>query len=138
MMLSHLDRTYVAQGAITQRRYVKFGTVDGTVTQAASAADALIGVCIQPGGALDGERVDIRRLGMGEVEYGGNVTRGDRLTSDAQGRAVTAAYHTHTENTAAAYTQNATTGQASAVFVGGIAEVSGVAGDQVEALIGRM
>lgn len=117
-----------AEAAIAARRIVKFGAADGGVLQAAAATDAMFGVSTDIPAAL-GERCDVIKLGDADVEYGGNVARGDELTADASGRAVTAARHTHTENAAAAYVQNAATGTATLQRIIGIANVSGVLGD---------
>lgn len=105
-----LVKNYTAEAAIAPHRIVKFGAADGGVLQSAAAADAHIGVSLL--GAAAGERLDVVRDGIAEVEYGAAVTRGDLLTADAQGRAVPAA---------PAAGVNAR--------VIGIAEVSGVAGD---------
>lgn len=85
-----LLKNYVAGAAIAAYRIVKFGAADGTVVQAAAAADLSVGVSAELDVA-QGERVDVVRVGHPLVEYGGNVTRGQKLTSDAQGRAIAAA-----------------------------------------------
>ena len=95
-----LTKSRNAGGAITRYRITKYGAADGEVLQAAAATDALNG------------RVDISVNGLANVEYGGVVTRGDELTSDAVGRAVAAA-----------------PGAGSNVNIIGYAEVSGVSGD---------
>lgn len=84
-------KTFVAGGAIGHRRFVKVGAADGEVLQASAAADALIGVTDHPGGAVQGDRVDVVLLGITDVEFGGAVTRGTFVASDANGRAVAAA-----------------------------------------------
>lgn len=123
-----LTKTFVADGAIAKRRIVKFGGADGKAAQADAATDALFGVAADLD-AADGARVDVHMAGVAEVEYGGNVTRGALLTADADGKAIAVTRHTHTENAAGTYTQDATTGAGSAGRVIGIALVSGVAGD---------
>jgi hypothetical protein len=133
--VKHIVKTYRAGGAVGENRIVTFGSGDQVVVQAAAAAAALIGICCHPGGAAVGERLDVVRAGIADVVYGGNVTRGDLLTADAEGRAVAATRHAHAENAAAAYAQNATTAAASVVRVIGTAEVSGVAGDIGQVLI---
>lgn len=109
-----LIKTYTAGGAIAASRIVKFGADDRTVVRAAAAGDALVGVSERLAVAAD-ERVDVIRSGLATVRYGGAVTRGDLLTADASGRAVT----TTTANSR----------------VIGIAEVSGVSGDLGAVLI---
>lgn len=106
-------KNYTAGGAIAKYRIVKF-SADGSVVQGAAATDALIGVVDIPGAAVSGNRVDVVRDDLTLVEYGDTVTRGDLLTSDANGKAVTAAPAAGVNNR-----------------IIGIAEVSGVAGDIV-------
>ncbi len=83
-------RNYTASADIPKHRIVKFGAADGTVVLAAAATDASIGVSSELG-VLSGEPCDVERFGLVEVEFGGTVTRGDPLTSDASGKAVAAA-----------------------------------------------
>lgn len=104
-----LTKTYTATAAVTKRRIVKFGAADGAVIPAAAATDLLVGVSGDIDAAI-GERCDVHMLGcIADVEYGGTVARGDLLTADASGRAIT------------------TTTAANRYI--GIAEVSGVVGD---------
>jgi hypothetical protein len=109
-----LIKNYRAGATVNQYRIVKFGANDGEVVQGAAATDLLIGVSCQPGAVSAGQRIDIVRCDMADVEYGGVVTRGKKLTSDADGKAVEAA---------PAAGDN--------VHIIGIAEVSGIAGDIV-------
>lgn len=103
-----LIKNYVGEAPIAPYRIVKFGAGDGTVAQASAAADALVGTTGRTYPEVIGERVDIVRAGLAEVEYGAVITRGQKLTSDADGKAVPAG-----------------AGQS----VVGVAEVSGVSGD---------
>lgn len=112
-----LNKNYTAEGAITARRIVKPGSADGTVAIAAAATDALMGVCESVGPA-DGERCDIIKVGIADVEFGGAVTRGGPLTSDASGRAIAAV-----------------PAAGANVRIIGFAEVSAVAGDIGQVLI---
>jgi len=112
----------------------KFGSDDNTLSVAAAATDGLIGV-FQHTTAAAGEEVRVMMSGISRVVLGGTVTRGDRLTSDSNGKAVSATRHTHTENTAGTYSQNATTQAASAVNTIGMALASGVAGDIIPVLL---
>lgn len=123
-----LIKNFIADAAITPYRIVAIGAADGSVKQAAAATDALIGVADSLG-SNSSNRVDVIQMGVANVEYGGNVTRGDLLTADANGKAVKAPAHTHTENTAGTYTQNAATGAVTASEIIGRAMVSGVSGD---------
>lgn len=112
-----LNRNYAAAAAIAAFRIVKPGAADGEVLQAAAATDALMGVCESVGPAT-GERCDIVKVGIADVEFGGPVTRGGPVTSDATGRAIAAA-----------------PAAGSNVRVIGYAEVSAVAGDIAPVLI---
>jgi hypothetical protein len=104
-------RNYLAGAAVAAYRIVKPGAADGEVLQGAAATDFLNGIndSVAP---ASGERVDIVKSGIADVEYGGNVTRGQPLTSDADGKAVAAA-----------------PAAGANVRIIGFAEVSGVAGD---------
>ncbi len=117
-MDASIIKNYVASGAIGQYLVGKFASADGTVAQSSAATDLSIGVCCQPGGAADGERVDMVRSGMAEVQYGGTIARGKKLTANSAGKVVEAA------PSAGANVQ-----------IIGIAEVSGVANDIVWMLL---
>ena len=106
-----LADNFRAEAAIPAFTIVKFGSADTLVVAAASATDKIYGVTTDIPAAA-GERCDVISVGGADVLYGGNVSRGDLLTSDASGRAVTAAPAAGVNNR-----------------VIGIAEVSGVAGD---------
>ena len=106
-----LIKAGIAASLISPYRIVKFDAADATYVQTAAAADLSVGVCESVGPAK-GEPVDVIKAGIADVEYGGTVTRGQPLTSDAQGRAVAAA-----------------PAAGSNVRIIGFAEVSGVSGD---------
>lgn len=84
-----LIKNYTAGGVIAPNRYVMWGVTAGEVVQATAGA-RVCGICIQPGGVVQGQRVDVVRTGLMEVEFGGTVAPNDPLISDAQGRAVKA------------------------------------------------
>lgn len=79
---------YPAGGAIAARRIVKFSTT--TVVQGAAATDSIVGINGELA-AAQGEIADINFVGLALVECGGNVAVGAPVTSDANGKAVTAA-----------------------------------------------
>jgi hypothetical protein len=107
-----LTKALTATTAIVKRRLVKYGAADGTGVPATDGTAFICGVSDDVGAAVN-ERCSVFMNGnIADVEYGGNVTRGDPLTADAVGRAVTAA------PAAGANTR-----------VVGFAEVSGVLGD---------
>lgn len=112
-----LTKSFLAGAAITKYRIVKPHSADYAAVQAAAVTDLSFGICAE----LDiasGERGDIHLSGVAPVEYGGTVTRGDKLTSDANGKAVTAAPAAGVNNQ-----------------IIGIAMVSGSSGDIGAALI---
>ena len=106
-----LIKAGAAEAAISPYRIVKFGANDGGYLQASAATDFLAGVCESVGPA-SGERLDVIKAGIADVEYGGAVTRGGPITADASGKAVAAA-----------------PAAGSNVRIIGFAEVSAVAGD---------
>jgi hypothetical protein len=107
---AEFNKGFIAGGAIAAKRLVKFGAADNTVVQSAAVADFSIGVSDLA--AASAEHVTVVMGGIAIVEYGGAVTRGAILTTDATGKAVVAA--------PAAGVNNRTIG---------IAMVSGVSGD---------
>lgn len=82
-----LIMNYVAGAAISAFQVVKFGTTDDLVVPATEGT--AVGVSADAS-AVPGERVDIVMTGATPVRYGATVTRGDRLTSDANGSVVKA------------------------------------------------
>ncbi len=68
----------------------KFGADDDTLSQATASTEILIGV-FQHTTVNAGDEVRVMLDGISRVVIGGAVARGDYLTSDANGKAVTAA-----------------------------------------------
>jgi len=91
---------FAAGAAIAPRRIVKFDAAANTVIQSAAATDLHIGVYQGEVAAKAGEDAAIGVDGIVEVEAGAAITQGATLTSDAQGRAVTAATGNHAWGTA--------------------------------------
>jgi hypothetical protein len=85
-----LIRNFKAEAAIAAYRIVKAGAADGQVAQAAAVGDKSVGVSTDIAAAIN-ERCDVILGGVADVQYGGAVTRGDLVTSDANGKAVAAA-----------------------------------------------
>lgn len=112
-----LNKNYLAEAAIAPFRIVKMGAADGGVLQAAAATDSLVGVC-EAVGPASGERCDVVKVGLADVELGGTVVRGGPITSDATGKGVAAAPAAGANNR-----------------VIGFAEVSGVSGDIIPVFI---
>lgn len=118
-MHANLTLPFTATTAVAGYRIVKHGAADGAAVQATAATEAFIGVADAQGAAAGGV-LDVHVEGTATVEYGGNVTRGDRLTADANGKAITAA----------------PAAGATAEIIGR-ALVSGVAGDRVDIRLAR-
>lgn len=130
--MSELNRGLVKQfkagATINPYRIVKFDSAEDTVIQGAAATDSLIGICSNVGynatvTATSNNRypqalVDVQLDGIALCTFGGTITRGDLVTSDSTGRAVTAAPATGVNNR-----------------VIGIAMESGVVGDVGSVLI---
>lgn len=112
-----LTKSLTAEGAIGANLIVKPGAADWGALVAAAATDKAIGVTTEIA-AVSGERVDVVMEGIADVKLGGTVARGDLLMSDASGQAIVAA---------AAGGSN--------VRTIGIAQISGVSGDVIPALI---
>ena len=85
-----LIKNFTATTAIPQRRICALTAVEGEAKLATSGADALIGPSGIRGAAAD-ERVDLYLTEVQEIEAGGPVAVGDRLTCDDQGRVIVAA-----------------------------------------------
>lgn len=112
-----LTKNFTAGAAVSKRRLVKFGSADFTVIQAAAATDLIIGVASELD-AASGARVDVHVTGIAEVEAGGTITRGAKVTADADGKAVAAAPAAGVNNQ-----------------IAGIAMVSASAGDIIDVLL---
>ena len=109
-------KSFVAPSAIGGRKLVTFGVADGEVVEATAVTDTLIGVAEQIG-SRDNDRVDVVVGGICEVEAGGTITRGDVLTANASGKAVTSSAGTDR--------------------IVGIAMQSAVSGDVIDILIAQ-
>jgi len=104
-----LTKSLTATTAILARRFVNYGAADGTGIPAVDGSKHIAGVSADIDTAV-GQRCSVFKIGnIADIVYGGTVTRGDPLTSDASGRAIKAT--------------------ATGTFCGGFAEVSGVVGD---------
>jgi len=112
-MNSLLTKSYTAGAAIAKHRFLKAGAADYAAIQATDASVAILGVS-EGVAAASGEQVDAIKAGLAYLELGGNVTRGDALIPDANGKGIAAVI-------VAGTTQR----------VGAIAEISGVAGDVI-------
>ena len=84
-----LIKTFYADGTLEGRKLVTFGTGKLKVKQATAATDALIGVTTQIGSESNG-RVDVIFSGITEATAGGNIGKGEVLTSDASANVITA------------------------------------------------
>lgn len=82
-------KSFKADADIARHRIVRHGAADNSVAAANGLSAAMFGVADSLGGKA-GKVMDVVCAGFATVEYGGTVSRGDPLTSDATGRAVTA------------------------------------------------
>jgi hypothetical protein len=106
---------YAASAAVAGKRFAKFAAADA-IAQAAASTDPIIGVTDLGGAA--GDMIDVTLLGPAKITCGGAVTRGNKLTADADGKAIPAA---------PAAGVNAQTGA--------FALSSGVAGDIIDVIV---
>lgn len=121
-------------GAVSEYTIAKFASDDDTMGVATAASDEMLGI-FQHAADAAGETVRVMLSGISRLRLGGTVTRGSLLTTNSSGQGVAATQHTHTENTAGSYTQNATTAVANVVRVIGRALASGVSGDIIPVLL---
>jgi len=92
-MYDILTTAHVAGATVNPYRIVKTDS-SGDIIQAAAASDLFEGVSsanLEKGKTYaDGERIEVHRIGLVDIEAGGTISKGARLTSDTVGRAVTA------------------------------------------------
>lgn len=79
-------RAYLAGAAVNPYRFV-VQSADNTVIQASAVTSVIIGVSGDIAVA-SGLMVDVSTLELTKIELGGTVTRGDMLTSDADGKGI--------------------------------------------------
>lgn len=82
--------SYTATAAITRRRFVIHAAAARSCTQASAASQVGLGVAIEAAAAA-GVEVPVQDIGVAQVEAGAAITAGAQVTTDASGRAVTAA-----------------------------------------------
>lgn len=110
-------KSRVADVAFTGCQFVAFGAADYHAVPAAGPNVPLAGISDSLPVPV-GYMVDVQMTQIADVKLGGLVAAGDRLMADANGYAITAAK------------------QAGAiVYTGGIAQMAGVAGDIIQALV---
>ena len=88
-MIPNFIRSYEASAAIAPFRIVKFSDAANSskIATAAGKLERLVGTTGKMGGDT-GDMTDVVRGGIGGVELGGPVQAGDKLTSDANGKAI--------------------------------------------------
>lgn len=84
-----LIKSFYAEGTLAGRKLVTFGTGKLKVKQATAATDALLGITTQIGSESNG-RVDVIFSGITEAIAGGNISKGEVLTSDGNADVITA------------------------------------------------
>lgn len=125
---------YTSEATIGKYTAVKKGSAVGSFVQATAATDKILGIL----GDLDvvsGNIASVVVLGPTKAKLGGSVVAGDHLTATTAGALIAATRHTHTENTAGSYTQNATTGTAAVDNICAIALEDGASGDYALVLV---
>jgi hypothetical protein len=84
-----------AEETINPHRFVKFGATAGKYAQASAATDKVLGVSDYLGvvydSALARNDIDVHVIGAPQLQVGGAVAAGDKLTADADGKGVVAA-----------------------------------------------
>lgn len=78
-------KNFVAGAAVKGYRFVKFS--GGKIIQSAAATDNIVGVSERIDVALD-ERIDVIQTDHCQIQIGAAVSEGDRLISDANGKAI--------------------------------------------------
>lgn len=86
---SPYKKDFEAGATINPQRIVKFGTAPAVI-EGAAATDSLLGVSTNTADALAGDFVDVVMMGEAQVVAGAAVAAGIFVTSDADGKAVTA------------------------------------------------
>lgn len=79
-------QSFAPGAAVAAHRIVKMGAANGAVIQATAGEG--FGVSDELGAAATDDTVDVILAGIAEMEYGGTIARNDRLTADADGKAV--------------------------------------------------
>ncbi|EPA9110263.1 capsid cement protein [Serratia liquefaciens] len=90
MNIPVLTTAHKVEAATLSRQLVIHGTVDDEITPAVDGSKLIIGVTSAIGNDI-GEAADVIRSGLAAVRYGADVTAGQPLTADAEGRAIPAA-----------------------------------------------
>ena len=121
MSIPTLIQSFPASADILARRIVKFSDAANNtkVATASAATDPLIGIT-DAMGAKSGGMADLIMAGPADVQLGGTVAAGDKLTADADGKAIKCI---GAANTRKEYV--------------GTAQAPGVAGDIVPCLVER-
>lgn len=87
-----LVKPVTAGGTVGERRILKpHASNVGQFIEATAAADALVGTCMQPGGATAGQPMDMGMGGILEVICGGTIAAGAPVTSNGSAAAIAAA-----------------------------------------------
>lgn len=82
---------FLAQGAIPKQTFVKWGSVEQSVTASTAVTDRIIGVHVGPGDAIDGATVEVCLFGRTSLLVSGAIGRGMSLTTSATGLGINAA-----------------------------------------------
>jgi len=110
-------KNYEAEGGIEGYHFGKPGSSDQKIAKTSSSTDLITGITTELD-AVNGEPVDLVHDGVHQLKLGGTVTRGQKLTSDANGRGIAAVPANDTN-----------------ISVGAVALASGVDGDIIPVII---
>jgi hypothetical protein len=83
-----LIKNRISGAAINPYRFVAFGADDDHVIQANGSLVDGIGASMELGVDGAGQRLDIALDGIVEVEFGDTIVRGQKVTADANGKAI--------------------------------------------------
>jgi hypothetical protein len=113
-----LTKGQTQETAVNAYLFVKAGSADGLVVQASDALSAILGISDAVVNPAAGSPVDVHEIGIAELQLGYAVTRGDFLTSDANGCGIPLSRAGGTP-----------------AFYGAQATVSGVSGDIIPVIV---
>ncbi|MFP4137475.1 MAG: DUF2190 family protein [Halomonas sp.] len=95
MRTEGLTKNFDAEAPVAPHRIVTFGTKDYLAQQASGTSTYMLGVADSLGAEDAGDPLDVILDGIAHVDYGAEVSRGEPLTADADGKAVPASTGNH-------------------------------------------
>ena len=80
------SKNYIADGAVTGKRFVKKGSAAGDVSPATGAADKVIGIAVYA--AVDNAAVEVDLVGVTQLTLGASAVAGDLLMPASGGTGI--------------------------------------------------